>query len=96
LHDEHKANVAEELTDFSCALFDLLSFFFRAKLIQSLLMIPSQFPVNIDVSENEQVVYDNSEANKEANIKEKLEMVLITIGGPQLGQEEKSCKDERI
>ena len=50
LHDEHKAYVAEEPAYFSCALFDLLSVFVRAKLIQSLLMIPSQFPVNIDVS----------------------------------------------
>ena len=84
MHEEHKAYVAEELADFSCALFDLLSVFFRTKLIQSLLMIPSQFPVNIDVSENEQVVNDYTEAYKEATITEKLELVLITIGGPQL------------
>ncbi len=97
MHDEHKANVAEEPAYFSCALFDLLSVFVRAKLIQSLLMIPSQLPVNIDVSENEQAVYDYTLDYKEAKIKEILELVLIIIiGGGPFGQEEKSCKHERV
>ena len=96
MHEEHKAYVAEEPPNFSCALSDLLSVFVRSKLIHSLLMIPSQFPVNINVSENEQVVNDYTEGDKEATIKEKLELVLITIGGTKLGQEEKSCKKERV
>ena len=63
LHDEHYANIKEEAAYFSCALFDLLSFFICTKLIQSLLMITFQFPVNINVCKNEKAADDNTLAD---------------------------------
>ena len=80
MHDEHKAYVAEEPAHFTSALCDLLSVIARTKLIQSLLMIPFQFPENINVSENEHVVNDNTTADKEATIIDILELILIVRG----------------